>query len=631
MRFVTKYLLLSLLIVGMTIGMLSSLFSFQEILQRITGYTNLSAWSLAQMELEYQQLTNELRLYQAGQSNVEQVQLAYDIAWNRMDIFLHGRENEAIRKHLDTEALVSAIFDLIKTHENFIDQMPDPNSPELANWIHELQLYQPKIRKVMIQSFTGTGVTQGIEDIRSLISHISFILTFVSLLTLCIGFFLYREARQHWYLSLHDPLTKLLNRPNFKRLLNKQCSDLSTKTTPAVFVLIDISHFNEVNNLFGYHVGDDLLRRIGETLKSVFTKNEVLLGRISSCGFALFGEQNIQNEQLQQVFNQIEQLLKEYDPAGRMLVRAGISRLPQHATKSDDLYQYAELALMEAKKIQRSNRCEFNDLMLLRIQRRRELAIHLRQGFMTQNHSGLYMCYQPIHKLKNNTIGVEALIRWQHPLLGFISPFEIIDIAEEYGLGSELGEWIFQRVLLDIESLPNEYLSRLEVSINLSESIFNTELPEKLNQLLATSTVGQQRLILEVTETIALQDFNTSQLILRTLRDDGIRIALDDFGTGYSSLSYLKDLPVDKLKIDKSFIMNIHKDERLHQMVKHITQLAHDLDLIVVAEGVETIDEHNTVLDMGVAEIQGYYFSKPLTIDQLKLYLASHFSASDTM
>lgn len=197
------------------------------------------------------------------------------------------------------------------------------------------------------------------------------------------------------------------------------------------------------------------------------------------------------------------------------------------------------------------------------------------------------MCYQPVHSVQpSDKVGMEALWRWKHPF------------------------W---------------QIERISVAVNLSESMFTLNLPTKLNQFLRDSPILHEQLILELTETIALHDFVTSQQILRALQKDNIRIALDDFGTGFSSLAYLKDLSVDKLKIDKSFIQQIDLDPRQLYLVRHITELAHDLGLSVVAEGVETAVELEVVAEIGVEEIQGYHYSRPLEFPHLISYLAKHF------
>lgn len=169
----SKFIVLGLLIIGMTIGMFSSLYSFQEVSQRITAHSTLSAWSLAQLELEYQKLTTELQLYRAGKSDSDKLSLAYDLAWNRMDVFLHGAESAAVRSQFGAEALIQKAFLLLQQHESLIENLPSPDSPELSAWEEQLLTLQPAIRQLMIQNFTGPGATRGMDSIEATVKHIS--------------------------------------------------------------------------------------------------------------------------------------------------------------------------------------------------------------------------------------------------------------------------------------------------------------------------------------------------------------------------------------------------------------------------------------------------------------------------
>lgn len=619
-----KFIVLGTLIIGMTIGMFSSLYSFEDVSQRITAHTTLSAWSLAQLELEYQKLCTELQLYRAGKSSAENLSLAYDLAWNRMDVFLHGSESAVVRSQFGAEALIQKTFEMLQQHEAIIEALPSADAPELAAWEHQLLTLLPEIRQLMILNFTGPGATRGMDAIDATFKHISWVLAVVSLLSLLMSYLLFRESRRHWFLSLHDPLTALTNRSHFLTMLKERCYQASVKRQTLSLCILDIQRFNEVNDLFGYQNGDDLLQGFGRILRQRFGKT-ALIGRTGGSEFALLIPHHEMTTLLSDVLKELDSFLREYDPAHRVYLCCGVSTYPEQCYSDGELFQFAEQALSVAKKA--SNHYQvFNTRMLSDFQRRRELATHLRAELQIADSTKMFMCYQPVHHLqRDDMLGVEALLRWKHPLFGFVAPPEIIDIAEEHGLGDALGDWIFQRVMDDLYSLPFWQLEHISVAVNLSQSMFTLNLPIKLNALLRHSPIAHEQLILELTETIALHDFTVSQQILSALRENKIRIALDDFGTGFSSLAYLKDLSVDKLKIDKSFIQQIDLDQRQLHLVRHITELAHDLGLTVVAEGVETAVELDIVAEIGVEEIQGYHYSRPLELPQLMNYLSKHF------
>jgi len=625
-----KFIVLGALIIGMTIGMFSSLYSFQDVSRRITAHTTLSAWSLAQLELEYQKLCTELQLYRAGKGSAENLSLAYDLAWNRMDVFLHGSESAVVRSQFGAEALIQKTFAMLQQHEATIEALPSADASELAAWEHQLLTLLPEIRQLMILNFTGPGATRGMDSIEATVKHISWVLVVVSLLSLLMSYLLFRESRQHWFLSLHDPLTTLTNRAHFLTLLKERCYQASVKQQLLSLCVLDVVRFNEVNDLFGYRNGDLLLQGIGRILCLRFGKN-ALIGRTGGSEFAVLIPHREITTHLPDVLNELDVFLREYDPAHRVYLCCGVSTYPEQCSSAVELYQFAEQALSAAKKNSPNHYQVFNTRMLSDFQRRRELATHLRAELQIPDSTKLFMCYQPVHHLqRDDTLGMEALLRWKHPLFGYVAPPEIIDIAEEHGLGDALGDWIFQRVIDDLHSLPFWQLERISVAVNLSQSMFTLNLPIKLNALLRHSPIAHEQLILELTETIALHDFTVSQQILQALQKDNIRIALDDFGTGFSSLAYLKDLSVDKLKIDKSFIQQIDLDQRQLHLVRHITELAHDLGLTVVAEGVETAVELDIVAEIGVEEIQGYHYSRPLELPQLMSYLSKHFHSEIT-
>ena len=627
----SKFIVLGLLIISMVIGMFSSLYSFQEVSQRITVHTTLSAWSLAQLELEYQKLCTELQLYRAGKSSAENLSLAYDLAWNRMDVFLHGSESAAVRSQFGAEALIKKVFVLLQQHESLIENLPSFDSPELSAWEEQLLTLQPDIRQLMIQNFTGPGATRGMDSIEATVKHISWVLAVVSLLSLLMSYLLFRESRQHWFLSLHDPLTTLTNRSHFLTLLKERCYQASVTQQLLSLCVLDVVRFNEVNDLFGYRNGDLLLQGIGRILRLRFGKT-ALIGRTGGSEFAILIPHHEVTTLLPAVLSELDVFLREYDPAHRVYLCCGVSTYPEQCSSAVELYQFAEQALSAAKKNRPNHYQVFNTRMLSDFQRRRELATHLRAELQVPDSAKLFMCYQPVHSVQpSDKLGMEALLRWRHPLFGFVAPPEIIEIAEEHGLGDALGDWIFRRVFNDLSSLPFWLIERISVAVNLSESMFTLNLPTKLNQFLQGSPILHEQLILELTETIALLDFATSQQILQALQEDNIRIALDDFGTGFSSLAYLKDLSVDKLKIDKSFIQQIDLDQRQFHLVQHITELAHDLGLTVVAEGVETAVELDIVAGIGAEEIQGYYYSRPLELPQLVSYLSNYFHPETTV
>lgn len=413
MRGYSKFIVLGLLIIGMTIGMFSSLYSFQEVSQRITAHTTLSAWSLAQLELEYQKLSTELQLYRAEKSDGDKLSLAYDLAWNRMDVFLHGTESAAVRSQFGAEALIQKAFILLQQHEPLIDALPPSDSPELAAWEQQLLTSLPEIRLLMIQNFTGPGAIRGMDSIEATVKHISWVLAVVALLSLLMSYLLFRESRLHWFLSLHDPLTTLSNRAHFLTLLKEHCYQANVKRQVLSLCLLDIQRFNEVNDLFGYQNGDALLQGFGRILRLRFGKS-ALISRTGGSEFALLIPQHEVTTLLPAVLKELDLFLREYDPAHRVYLCCGVSSYPEQCSTDGELFQFAEQALFAAKKNSPNHYQVFNTRMLSDFQRRRELATHLRAELQVPDSAKLFMCYQPVHSVQpSDKLGMEALLRWR--------------------------------------------------------------------------------------------------------------------------------------------------------------------------------------------------------------------------
>jgi diguanylate cyclase (GGDEF)-like protein len=625
MTFYSKFTVLALLIISLSGGMVFALFSLQGIAEKNTSNIHLSAWSLVQVELEYQKFCTELELYQQGKDNESELLLAYDIAWNRMDVFLHGSENADLRSRFGAQALIEKTYNLLRSHENIIDKMPPPDSEVMRSWSTELLSLQPAIHQLTISNFVEPSAQP--KSVHQEVIYVAIVLLILALMTLCTIVMLFRETRRHWYLSHHDHLTGLMNRLRFQELLDRVCPASGSAADSYSLCLIDVMQFHEINNLFGHHSGDQLLKAIGSQLQQQLPV-KTPIARVGSSEFAMLLTQNTAEAVLPNVLTALRPTLLEYDQAQRIRLCCGISHYPEHTLDAHELFQFADMALAEAKHERSTSIHFFTEAMQSSLARRRELATQLRINLAADS-PDLFLCYQPIHALDDAAhLGIEVLLRWNDPVLGFIPPPEIIDIAEEHGLGEALGDWIFARAVQDMQQLDAETRQRLMISINLSQSLFTPVLLDKVKQFEQASGFAANQIILELTENITLADYNTSQELLALLREQQFLIALDDFGTGLSSLAYLKNLPVDFLKIDKSFIKNIDTEQQQLHFIWHIAELAHVLNLRVVVEGVETAAEFEAVKLLGIEKVQGYYFSKPLPLDALMVYLTQFFSQS---
>ena len=421
------------------------------------------------------------------------------------------------------------------------------------------------------------------------------------------------EQRQSELLhqAMHDNLTGLPNRANLSLKINKSIAESKqSNNTPALF-LLDLDRFKEVNDTIGHHIGDILLQDAACRLSNLIGEKDVV-ARLGGDEFGILFN-SIDREVIENIAEQIIVILNRpfLINTHQLHIGAslGIATYPDLANDEIEMMRYADVAMYVAKKNHAgyafySPKEDQNSLDRL------SLVSELKDAI---NNNKLELYYQPKYSLALfRTNEVEALLRWFHPERGFIPPDLIIEIAEESGLIHPLTEWVLQSAITQMESWNK---SELTVGVAVNLSAFNLQNPHLITMikfLLDIKSINPNQLILEVTESAMMENPELAKSVLSGLHNMGLKIAIDDFGTGYSSLAYLKNLPVNELKIDRSFIMNIDSDKSDRAIVKSTIDLAHNLGLSVVAEGVETQEGWDILAEMGCDIIQGYFLSKPL-------------------
>ena len=411
-------------------------------------------------------------------------------------------------------------------------------------------------------------------------------------------------------LAHYDPLTEVPNRTLFREQLERELSLVRRGVRLAVLYL-DLDYFKSINDTLGHRAGDELLREVAQRIRDCLNEGD-LIARLGGDEFAIV-RTGLQEPKEAEVFAQ--QLrdavagrtfnLHGHETASDLSI--GIALAPEDGIEIDELLNHADLALYGAKAEGRGSYRYYEPEMNARMKRRRSLELDLRSALLK---SEFVLHYQPILDLENGTItGCEALLRWQHPLRGMVLPVEFIPVAEETGLINSIGEWVLKQACSDAMTWP----SSVRVAVNVSPAQFrNTALPLMVVAALVESGLPTQRLELEITELVLMQNDEASLLMLHQLRDLGVRIALDDFGTGYSSLSYLRSFPFDRIKIDRSFIADLLDGNDAVAIVHAILSLASSLKMKTTAEGVETAGQQRLLLAAGCDEMQGYFFSQPL-------------------
>jgi diguanylate cyclase (GGDEF)-like protein/PAS domain S-box-containing protein len=431
----------------------------------------------------------------------------------------------------------------------------------------------------------------------------------------------WREAQEKLaYLAHHDSLTSLPNRTKFREDLEQTLRLVNRDGCVAVLCL-DLDHFKEINDSLGHPIGDDLLKEVACRLRTSVREGDTV-ARLGGDEFAIVrAGTDLQASDSSSLAERLVEIVgAPYVIQGHQLnigVSIGIAFAPSDGDDPDLLLKNADMALYRAKEDGRGTYRFFEPGMDARAQARRLLEIDLRAA-LTRDEFELY--YQPIHDLNTDQItAFEALIRWKHPLRGMISPMDFIPLAEETGLITQLGDWILRKACMDAADWSRE----VRVAVNLSPVQFrNCNLLQSVISALAASGLAPERLELEITESVLLQDSEATLAALHKLRSFGVKISMDDFGTGYSSLSYLRSFPFDKIKIDRSFVQELATRDDSMAIVRAVTGLGKSLGISIVAEGVETTEQLGLLRTEGCTEVQGFLFSRPRPAQDVEAMLS---------
>lgn len=410
-------------------------------------------------------------------------------------------------------------------------------------------------------------------------------------------------------LAMQDLLTGLPNRTAMRDQLMQRLDNPPTEGESLGLLLLDLDRFKMVNDTYGHHTGDELLIEVARRLKALL-RPEDIVGRLGGDEFIVLLNQLHNVQQVTQLCQQIiSQLTAPITLQGNRMwvgVSIGIALSPLHGTERQELMRKADIALYAAKSEGRGRYQMYVPALGDALIKRQQLAESLRLALETTQ--GLALWYQPIMDISGTKMrGIEALLRWQHPTLGPISPADFIPVAEETGLIIPLGDWVLQQACGMAKNCPH-----LRMSINVSPLQFLAgNFIDRLREIVQQAGVDPRQIELEITEGVMLEDRQQALRTIQTLRSAGFRIALDDFGTGYSSLNYLTQFPVDTLKIDRSFIQLLGIQEQADTIVSSVIKLGHSLGLSVTAEGVETEQQRQALSAAGCDKLQGFLLSRP--------------------
>jgi len=426
------------------------------------------------------------------------------------------------------------------------------------------------------------------------------------------------------HIALHDVLTGLPNRTLYSDRASMAFEHAKREHSKVAIALLDLDHFKHVNDSLGHHIGDILLQEVTQRLNRSLRPTDTV-ARMGGDEFAFILPNIKQAQDVVSIFNKIVKTLKPALSASNhqlnVTASIGISIYPDHGSDLSQLLRNADTAMYKAKALGRNNYQLFTSEMEFQASKRRAMVTELRQAIMDE-HFELY--YQPQFDLQTKQLtGVEALLRWQKSPGVFVSPAEFIPLAEDSGLILPLGDWVIKTACVDARILKQTLKRPIRMAINISPRQFSQQdMAKRLLSAIKHATLSPDYFEVEITENVLMTDIENSEHILAELHQAGVKVALDDFGTGYSSLSYLTKFPIDRIKIDQSFIRNIASNSESASLAKVIINLAKSLKIPSIAEGVETKEQYDFVKANGCDEVQGFYLGKPMKFETL---IANYF------
>lgn len=434
-----------------------------------------------------------------------------------------------------------------------------------------------------------------------------------------------------WRQAHYDHLTGLPNRQMLHERLQLAMSRSKLTGLPIALIFLDLDLFKEVNDTLGHDMGDELLKQVAERLSASVRKSD-LVARLGGDEFTIIIEDMQNREKVEQICRKIISALTEPYMLGENITTisasVGVTFFPSDASDMTDLLKNADMAMYAAKERGRNQLCYFTPAMQQTATVRRQL---LRDLHSALNEDQFRLLYQPIVDLASGRVCKgEALVRWMHPVQGIVAPSQFIPFAEDSGLITPIGDWVFRSAVLQLVEWRREFAPDFQLSVNTSPVQFERGGFDTAEWLAHLSEMGLpgDSIAVEITERLLFEVDNDAKNKLMMFRDAGVQIALDDFGTGYSSLSYLKSLDIDYIKIDQSFVRNLAPESDDLALCEAIIVMAHKLGLKVIAEGVSTEEQCDLLIRAGCDYAQGYLFSPPVTPEEFEDFFTSDSARS---
>lgn len=537
----------------------------------------------------------------------------------------HETPKNLYEKPLQTNFLMSILDTVMRKYHVSIDeikQKPEIYTIETISTddksVQMALKYEPRYELWILSEIDHDQIVDDFIE-----SFISYVLIFV--IVHVILFLLFKiishaeekRSKDLIFQATHDELTKLPNRSYLQQSIQKWIYD---KAPPFSLYYLDMDHFKNINDSFGHQFGDILLVEFAKRISTMVRKESVVI-RQGGDEFVILTYRTDEEDILTHSQSILNEISKPYHIKQFSFVvgaSIGIAKYPEHGTSLDMLLRAADIAMYEAKKYKNSVRLFAPSMQSGYLNRVNvEQALH-----KALDKHEFYMVYQPQVDHEGTIYGVEALVRWNSAEMGLVPPDQFIPIAEAAGVMPRLGKFILSTTLKEMKSLQTELGLSLQTSINISiKQFMETHFLDYLTQKIEQENFSHISLCLEITESLFIEDIDYILPLLQKVHEMGLHISMDDFGTGYSSLSILRKLPIDELKIDKSFVDAILNDVTAEKMIQNIIAIGKNLEMYILAEGVERKEQEDLLKEYGCDRFQGYLYSKPLSYDALKEFL----------
>ena len=607
---------LPILIVIALLFSVSSMYSYYrdlEVVRYVSATIKAIGWSSSELEMEVLKFDHALTSLAANSADEQFVQLHFEMLWSRVNTLLAGEESRPLREQPGVLPMLESLLVQLEDWESRVYALGANDRSDIIAIRQELAHFRTLAREINVDSFSGVNVWQQLDIIQDIRLRSSVYLIGLLLSGGLMMLLLIRENRRNRYLAYHDMLTGLPNRMHFYQTFTESIRWAESNHRSLAVHMVDLNDFKALNDSLGHEVGDKLLTIVADRLRNTI-KGRGDVARLGGDEFVII--QRLQhNEEASQMATLLwKSLVRDVElPDGCLSPQAciGTSVYPVQGTTIAELLSHADTAMYYAKHSTTTMTQRYETGMDERRLRRQKLAVSL-QAAIEQDKLALH--YQPIYQLESGVIeSVEALLRWHSPEHGTVHPLELIAVAEHHGLAHRLNEWVLLSASRQLQQWHQQGHLDLKVNVNISPSIFmDGELATTVRNVLHSTGLDAATLVLEITEDTSLWDTAGSVETLQQLRKLGIEIALDDFGTGYSSFSHLRQLPLNKLKIDKSFVTDMTTDVRAFNLVKTIIALANSLDMKVTAEGIELREQKEQLQQLGCELGQGYFLAKPM-------------------